>query len=90
MSFIMCSGNNHVFVWAGSNTEDIPDGYRCSCGLTCLKRAAEHRDEASGGTSSVPMYYTSEMGDAAHCERCGRLVNSPNYAYHVCVGRRPE
>ena len=58
--------------------------------MCLLPRDAEQRDEADGGTSTVSMFYTSDMGDAAHCGRCGRLVNSPNYAYHVCVRASPD
>lgn len=28
----LCKGNNHVFVWAGDRTGEIPGGWKCDCG----------------------------------------------------------
>jgi hypothetical protein len=69
-----------------ADCEELPNKVRG------LLRDAQQRNEAErAGAGTVLMHYTSDMGDVPHCERCGRLVSSPNYAYHVCVSeRRPE
>lgn len=38
-------------------------------------------------TPSIPMSNPTPESPAEKCERCGKPVDSPNFAYHVCVAK---